>query len=298
MNRPGVSVRTRSGYFEPGRAAASGAAKRKAPNVLMGAMAGFFPSTDVPMRVTAAPFAAASGRQAAVAIVLGLQPVRPPGAGAGTATSTEPENVEVLVSAYDLLGTLRGSDRFRARVRLRPGAGDRDTFEVLSRLDLRPGRYQLRLAATVRGKAGSVYHDVEVPDFTASPLSLSGVAIAADPAVASAPKDRLRSVIPIAPTARRDFARTDRVTAFLRVYQGGRGALAQVAIRSRILDGSGAEVFQSARTLDAAAFGAARSADYSLDLPVAGLQPGPHLLTIEATMGARTGRREVTFVVR
>ena len=296
VNRPGVTVRTRSGYSEPGRAAASGAAATKAPNSLVGAMSGFFPRTDVPMHVTAAPFALAGGRQAAVAIVLGLQPTTADMA-AGAATSAGQEDVDVLISAYDQMGSLRSSDRLHARVRLRPDASDRPAFEVLSRLDLRPGRYQLRLAATVRGKTGSVYHDVEVPDFAALPLSLSGVALTADPAVPSAPKDRLRPVVPIVPTARRDFARSDRATAFLRVYQGGNGALAPVAIRTRILDASGAEVFQSARTLDAAAFGTARAADLSFDVPVAGLQPGPHLFTLEATMGARLERRDVTFVV-
>ena len=296
VNRPGVTVRTRSGYFEPGRAAASGAAATKAPNSLVGAMSGFFPRTDVPMRVTAAPFALAGGRQAAVAIVLGLQPTTADMA-AGASTSAGQEDVDVLMSAYDQMGSLRSSDRLRARVRLRPDASGRPAFEVLSRLDLRPGRYQLRLAATVRGKTGSVYHDVEVPDFAALPLSLSGVALTADPAVPSAPRDRLRPVVPIVPTARRDFARSDRVTAFLRVYQGGAGAPGSVAVRTRILDGAGAEVFQEARTLEAGLFGTARSADYSLDLPISGLQPGPHLLTIEATVGARTDRREVTFVV-
>ena len=49
-----------------------------------------------------------------------------------------------------------------------------------SRLKLPPGRYQLRMAAreTGGGRVGSVTYDLDVPDFTKAPLTMSGILIA------------------------------------------------------------------------------------------------------------------------
>jgi len=41
-----------------------------------------------------------------------------------------------------------------------------------------------------------------------------------------------------------------------------------------------------------------RAADYTLDLPIATLEAGAHLLTLEATLGQRTIRRTARFIVR
>jgi hypothetical protein len=139
---------------------------------------------------------------------------------------------------------------------------------------------------------------VDVPDFGGSALSLSGVTLTATPNVPSAPKDRLLQVIPVVPTARRDFTATDRVSAYLQVYQGGRRPLAPVSVRVRIVDGQAAEVLDSVRTLEPAQFSGNRAAHYRLDLPVASLRPGAYLLALEATMGKSRARREVRFRVQ
>ena len=105
------------------------------------------------------------------------------------------------------------------------------------------------------------------------------------------------TLMPVEPTARREFSAADRVAAFLRVYQGGRLALASVTVRARILDAQNTAVLDADRTLAAALFEGHRAADYYLDLPVANLKPGPYLLTLEATMGKRRERRDVRFTV-
>jgi len=43
---------------------------------------------------------------------------------------------------------------------------------------------------------------------------------------------------------------------------------------------------------------ALRSADVKYAIPMAKLSPGPHLLTIEATLGATTIRRDVRFEIK
>jgi hypothetical protein len=56
--------------------------------------------------------------------------------------------------------------------------------------------------------------------------------------------------------------------------------------------------FDTSATLGVDRFGASRAADYRLDLSTVGLQPGPHLLDIQAVAGGTTARRDVPFFIR
>ncbi len=115
---------------------------------------------------------------AAVVIALGVRQPVPESAATGRVTVT----TELQTSAFTTEGDLRGSQRHTAKVQLRAGAqGDAD-YEALSRIDLPPGRYRLRLAAyhDAAGKTGTVSVDVYVPDFNRDAASMSGVVISAD----------------------------------------------------------------------------------------------------------------------
>lgn len=295
VNRPDVTVRTRSGYIEPSRAQV---VTQEAPaSALETALSGLLPKQDVSIRLTAAPVALWTRKQAALAIVVSVQPGRDAASPPGTAEARARADLDVLVRAYDMDGHLQGSERLHARVP--PSAAAGEPCEVLSRLDLHPGRYQLRVAATLRGKTGSIFHDVDVPDFAASRLALSGVAVTAAPAVPSSPNERLLSLlpVPVVPTARRDFSVADRVSAFLYVYQSGSQVPAPVMMSSRIADAMDTKVFEAVHTLDASLFTTARAAGYRLDLPLASLQPGSHLLSIEAAAGGIRARRDIQFTV-
>ena len=140
VNRPGVEVRTRSGY----EATRSDAAKRTAAlaaQPLGVALAGVLPKSDLPLQVAAVPFAIPGKRESAVAVVVGVrQPIR-------QSSSRTVEKVDVQVSAFTVEGKSFGSTRFTANVAVRAGATGLAEYQVLSRIDLRPGRYQLRIAA-------------------------------------------------------------------------------------------------------------------------------------------------------
>jgi hypothetical protein len=69
-----------------------------------------------------------------------------------------------------------------------------------------------------------------------------------------------------------------------------------VTVRAHILDASNRRVFDRTTALTAAQF-VNGAADYLLDLPVAQLEPGTHLLTIEASAGKPPVAREVRFKV-
>jgi hypothetical protein len=152
--------------------------------------------------------------------------------------------------------------------------------------------------ADISPKSGSVYCDLDVPDFANAALSLSGVVLSVTPAVASGPKDALLSIVPVVPTTEREFAGEDRVTAFVRAYQGGKGALGPARLDVHIVDGRDQKVFETTEMLAADRFAKGRAAEYWLAVPMATLKSGPHLLTIEAKAGERTARRDVRFEVR
>jgi VWFA-related protein len=296
VNRPGVTVRARNGYYEPRNRGSDPARAGSGPSTpLARALVGPFPSPDMALHVTAPAFALPGVRGVALAIVLGVRQAAPQGLD-GLAE----DNLEVVVGAYDQKGRNVASDRLVGKATLRPDPSGEVAYEALFRLDLEPGRYQLRIAAqsSLQGKSGSVYCDLDVPDYSKAPVSLSGVAISAVPGLSSAPKDRLASLLPFVPTAEREFEAGEQVTAFLQVYQGGNGQLAAVVPATSIRDGSGAIVFEKARTLERDRFSSWRSADVHFELPISSLKPGPHLVTIEATLGKRTVRRHVRLAIR
>ncbi|HEX7778320.1 MAG TPA: VWA domain-containing protein, partial [Vicinamibacterales bacterium] len=139
VNRPDVLVRTRNGY----ETAKPEVARRLAESPLGAALAGVLPKPDLPLRLAAVPVPLPDRRESAVAIAVGVrQPIREGGL-------RHVEKVDLQVSAFNVEGKPFGSKRFRADVTLRAGATGLAEYEVLSRLDLRPGRYQLRIAANV-----------------------------------------------------------------------------------------------------------------------------------------------------
>ena len=290
VNHPGASVRTRNGYYAP---KAENPEKPAPP--LFKAMAGVLPNPDMYMRASVAPFAAAerpSDREkkiGGVAIALGLsQPV--------STTERTSHVLDLIASAFTREGKGVVQRRQTARLTMRPVEGGEAKYEILTRLDLKPGRYNLRFAVHNRalGKSGSVYSEVDVPDFSRDRLSLSGIVVNVAHALPAAGADTLGGLVPNTPTTQRSFAEEDRVTAFLRVYQGGKKPPLPVAVRATITDARDRIAFDSRQPLEPA-----READFSVTLPTATLATGPYLLTIEASVDEKTVvRREVRFSMR
>lgn len=290
VNRPGLTVRSRRGYYAPDP---PGTARVVPPTIQ--AIAGLLPVSDLPLQVVAAPFALDERREAAVAIVLGVRP------SPGSFASRSSDPVDVLMNAYTYDGDARGSLPLKATVALRPGSTRQVAYEVLGRMELAPGRYELRLAAdsAALGLKGSVYCEVDVPDFSKGAVSLSGVVLSAPTAApAAGGVDSLASLLPVVPTSLREFAAADRVLAFLRVYQGGDRPLASVVLKARIVDSRNAAALEKTETLGPSRFDSARAVDFALDLPTSTLAAGAYLLTIEATAGNTTARRDVRFSVK
>jgi VWFA-related protein len=293
VTRSELEVRTRTVYYTPTDKERKAMAARPARS-LDASIAGAVPKADFPMEVSVAPFAGAN-RQAELAVVLAVtQPHNP-----SSRNESGREGVDVLISAFNPENaTALGSWRQTLNVGWNPATAVSGQYEVLSRIPVKAGRYELRLGVrTADERTASVYTYVEVPDFFVDSLSLSGLVLSAIPSPRMAPKDAFTGLLPIAPTARRAFRTTDRVTGFLRVYQGGTHPLMPVTITTRLVDSTNAQRGGGVRTVDATSFGPARSYDDRFDLPVR-LPPGEYLLTIDAAAGSQTAQRAVRFSVR
>jgi len=286
VDYPGALVHARSGYSEPKPPKAG-----KEPTPTAQAISGLLPATDLPIRAVATPFAIGKQKKAAVIVTLGLQRPVPQGA--------MKEQVKLLLGAFDPEGRSRASRTLTGTVTLRPVGAGTARYELLGRIDLDPGRYQMRVSAESLslGQTGSVYFELMVPDFKKEPVSLSGVVLEADPALPSAGRDELSGVATAVPTTQREF-QGHRGRAYVRVYQNPKdGVAVPVELVTRIVDERGDPVLDRTDVLDVWDFDESRAADYSIDLPVTSLAPGPYLLTFEATLGDYLARREVRFSV-
>jgi VWFA-related protein len=290
VNRRDVSVRTRNGYAMPEAERAERGNPQ--PTAAMKAVAGPVARGDLPLRVALSPVAGSDGPVVSIVLGLTLPPV----------SARTSQLFELRTSAFTPDGQPRGSQRHSATVTVVPNdSGDGARFELLSKFALKPGRYELRLGAhrTTDDLWGSVYADVDVPDFAAAPLSLSGVMIETSPAIAAAPRAELAALVPIVPTASREFSATDRAAGFLRVYQGGAGAVVPATVAVRIVNERDERVVETTDTIAADRFDAStRAADYRFLVPTTSLPAGEYLLTFDVTAGVVTTARTVRFTMR
>jgi hypothetical protein len=68
-----------------------------------------------------------------------------------------------------------------------------------------------------------------------------------------------------------------------------------VKVTATILDTRGGTSFSEVRTIEATAFGEAKTADYRIDVPVGRLEPGAYLLSVDASAGPLRIKRETRF---
>ena len=298
--RRNVDVRARAGYTTPpaeesGAPAPPGAAVSPA---LRSALTALLPGGDAALDLNAATFATPGSRRAAVVLTVGLG--RFAGGDAKPAAATP---IEVVAQAYDRRNRPVGMAKQTFQVaRDGEGAGAGRRVDLLSRLDLPPGEYEIRVGVSspADARTATVFSYVTVPAFNATPLSLSNIVVRAMPETVTAPKDFVAGLLPILPTGLRDFSASQQLIGFVRIYQGtGRtNPLVPVQFRTSILDAHGAVVASQLNTLQPAQFQKERAADHFITLPLAGLRPGDYLLQIQAEAGPRTAGRALRFRVQ
>ena len=291
VNRPHVTVQTRAGYYAGGKRGGDRGSSAIAPDAVA-AISGVLPRGDLPLSVVAAPFALSGSAESAVAIVLEVRQPPP--------SELDAKNpVKVLTAAFDGNGRSVQSETKTLAVTWKPDASGSMPYELLTRLTLKPGRYELRLAVEASvNQRGSVYTYVDVPDFSQQPLSMSGLVLSAVGGPLQAARDSFASVLPLVPTARRRFNTDDRVTAFVRVYEGTKKPPVAATVTTRIVDAKDTIVSIQIVALGADQFSQRHEVDHRVDLPLSKLTPGDYLLTIDATAGDYAARRGLRFVVQ
>ncbi len=299
--RRGLDVRARSGYTASASVnpANLAAANGSLSEPVREALTGLLPEAATSVDLNTATFAVAGTRKVAVVLtvgVAGFAAVRSDGSGAQRGSP-----LEIVATAFDPGGRPTAMTRQSLELSWPASAatGER-RFDALSRLDLTPGEYEVRVAVSGAERTASVFSYLTVPAFDSAPLSLSNIVTGATAGTLTAPKDFLAPLLPIVPTARREFARSDRLVAFFRIYQGTarQDPLASVQVRSAIVDAQGAVVASETKTMDAGQFTTGRAADYYVTLPLTTLAPGEYLLRVETTMGSRATGRAMRFVVK
>ena len=296
VNRPGLTVRARKGWYAPkGKPPAPAKPADSSTLALRDALNSPLPVSGLTVQISAASFKGTAPNASVVitAEVLG----RDMNISAGAKLS-------VSVTATDATAKVRDSKTGALTLNLRPEAQARvkeTGVRVLSRLNLLPGRYQIRYAAheSAGNKVGSVLYDLEVPDFTKAPLSMSGLvfsSIAGSLVPTAAPDAQLQDVLPGPPIAIRTFAQSDELALFTEIYDNEASQPHKVDITTTITTDEGKVVFKTDDVRDSSELAGKRGAYlYPTRIPLKDLVPGSYVLQVAAhsRLGGITAERQV-----
>ncbi len=304
VNRPGTQVRARKGYASPKKTPAAQPASGTTPAELRAALNSSVPVSGLAMTVFATPF---KGDRRTASVLVGAElrgrdlelPRTDP-------NGRLPDQVEITYIAADRKG-VKASRSNHIRLSLKPETAALladSGLQAFQRLDLPPGTYQLRVAALDGNSrhTGSVLYDLEVPDFNnrKTRLALSGLVLTstlANPTVIPASDERLKSVLPRAPTALRTFIQTDEIAVFAEIYDSDVTGSHAIDVTTSVLAADGQVVFTSDEKE-----GQAKGGTYGhlVRITLKNFVAGRYLLRMEARLRTGDGAavsRQVPFTV-
>jgi VWFA-related protein len=324
VTRPGVRVEARRGYASPrGRTAeerkrdeaARQAREARRPDgkrtstPLIGALTSPIQQSGLTFSVQAAPFKHTAD-EASIALAIEID---------GGRLSYAAPDAKGLASNKIELSFFGLSDRGKAvsaawselELNLRPETRDRVTAHGVRanpRISLPPGRYQVRIGAreTVGGQTGSVFYDLDVPDFRKEKLMLGGL-LMTTPSVQQTPSiqpDPLVSkLLPAPATSRREFPQSDVIALYTEVYDNDTSRQPRhIDVSLRVVSEQGASVLASRDELVNGAAGEKPWDVYGFAtrIPLKGLAPGRYVLRMEAVVrgqDAAPAVREAPFTI-
>ncbi|MCM3879598.1 MAG: VWA domain-containing protein [Vicinamibacterales bacterium] len=312
VKRPNLRVEARKGYAAPrGRtpeerkrdeeARAARDARRpdgkRASTPLLTALLSPIPQSGLTFTVQAAPFKN-TANEASIALAIELDGSRLP--------YTEP-NAKGMVSNKIELSFFGLSAQGKAiapawtelDLTLRPETRDRVTAHGVRanpRISLAPGRYQIKIGAreSVSGQAGSVFYDLEVPDFRKEKLMVGGL-LMTTPSVQQTPSIQpdpnvSNKLLPAPATSRREFPRSDVLALYTEIYDNDSSRQARhIEVTVRLVSESGTNVIVSRDELENGAAGEKpwEIYGYAKRIPLKELAPGRYLLRVEAAVRGR-----------
>ena len=280
--KPGLRITARAGYHAP----KPGAAVTPPADDLGSLVRAAVPSAGLPMTMSLPVFRdAAEGAVAVVALDVPSSAFR-----FETAGDISSEDLEILYQVVDPGASVRASGSQRVEMRLKPDTRERIEqrgFRVLLPIKLKPGRYQVRLAAESKNgaKRGSVFADLEVPDFSKEPVVWSGVSLtsANAAAVPTRPVDNAAEIVPLVPAAVRMFRRDDTLALYAEAYVNDRRTPHTVDLVATVRDTSGRVVFSTTEERSTSELGDGPGGfGLRVDVPLKDFAAGQYVLTLTA----------------
>lgn len=306
VNRPDVTVIARKAYVAPRdkedtrpEESASGTSPelRRALNAAL-------PTPGLGVSVNAVPFKGA-GEKASVVVTVQIDgerlEFRPQG---DLFTNT----LEISMMALDQHAKIQNGDRTSLDLKLRKQTRDlvaQAGMRSVLTLDLAPGRYQLRVAAREAndGAIGSVFTDLDVPDFSSARFAMSGILLTSSGAnLTPTPRmeKELEALLPGPPTTIRGFASVESLSGYVDVYDALTPAHT-VDITTTITSTSGTTVFTASQERASSEIGGGRGGyGVQFETPLKDVAPGLYVLKVEARPrleNVPSVSRELTFAV-
>ena len=279
--RPGVNVRFRRGYANAtGKSAAP--VKGEVSPELLEALKSPIPISGLGMKVFAAPF---KGVAPNASVLMGVE-LR----GRDLATAANGK-IDLAFSAVDAKGKMKASSHDTLTLNLRPETRtkvEQSGIRLLNRMEVPPGRYQLRVAAydASGGAVGSVLYDLDVPDFSKTRVAMSGLVITSATAgavVTARPDAELRTLLPGPPSAARTFAQNDQLAIFADVYDNDVTPVHKVDIAMSLTADEGRVVFKNDEEHTTADLGGKPGGfGFGTTLSLSDFDPGLYVLKVEA----------------
>jgi VWFA-related protein len=302
VTRPGLLVRARRGYVTPKK---TDPPKTNAKDVrtpeIREAIDSPLPVSGLTIRVFAAPFKGAAPN---ASVLLGVE-LR------GKDLKLENnDQIQLSYVALDATGKTRGGNTDAVTMtNLKPTTKERieeNGLRLLNRLELPPGRYQLRVAAhdSAGGNVGALAYDLEVPDFSKAPFGISGLVMTSPSAAAVPtlrPDEQLKQVLPGPPVAVRSFPQNEELALFAEVYDNAASTPHKVDITTTVTTDEGQVMFKTEEPRDSADLGGKTGGyGFATRIPLKDLAPGNYVLTVSAKSrlaNTPTAERQVRLIV-
>ena len=153
------------------------------------------------------------------------------------------------------------------------------------------------------GPLGSVFTDLEVPDFSSEPLSMSGILLSSSGAsLTPTPRmdEELKKLLPAPPTTTRGFATVESIFGYADVYDSLQPAHS-IDITTTVTRVDGTKVFTTTEERKSSEFGGGKGGGYGaqFEVPLKDFAPGLYVLKVEAKprLDKPAVARELTFAV-
>ena len=300
VSRPDLKVRARSGYSTPrGRPSheTPAVAGREIPALIKEMIGSPLPRSGLPMAVQAAAFQGSGGR---AHVMLGLQ-LAGPSFKFTEQDGKARETLEVSVAAMDAAGKVTATNQ-KVALDLKPEtrkAVEAVGMRVLSWMDLAPGRYQIRVASrgVNSGAAGSVFYDLDVPEFAKEPLVLSSLVLTsatANRVPTTGSLDLLKDALPGPPTMARVFRAGDTLGLLADIYDAEKTPHT-LDVVTTLTASDGSVAYRTADERSSAALkdaGPGAAILHTALVPLKDIAPGTYTLRVTAT--SRMGKKPPT----